>query len=79
MHRFKIFSDSQPILFTFVLLISWFLVAAIAIGITATAVEISFIEPLPQSIGSLTATLYIVLIVWQFGWLRASGISSLGN
>ena len=79
MHRFKNYSGSHPILFTIVLLISWFLVAAIATGITATAVGIPFLEPLPQSIGSLSATLYIVLLGWQFGWLRTSGISSPGN
>jgi hypothetical protein len=40
---------------------------------------ISIIEPLPQSVGSLSATIYILLLAWQFGWLRASGIGSLGN
>jgi hypothetical protein len=60
-------------------MVTWFLVAGIATGITAVALGISLIEPLPQSVGSLSATIYILLLAWQFGWLRASGIGSLGN
>lgn len=79
MYRFKSFSASHPVLFTLVLMVTWFLVAGIATGITAVALEISIIEPLPQSVGSLSSTIYILLLAWQFGWLRASGIGSLGN
>jgi hypothetical protein len=60
-------------------MVTWFLVAGIATGITAVALGISLIEPLPQSVGSLSATIYILLLAWQFGWLRASGIGSLRN
>jgi len=77
--KFKSFSGSHPILFTLSLLISWFLVAAIATGVTAVFFRVSFIEPLPQSVGPLVATMYIILIAWRFGWLRSSGIGSSGN
>jgi len=78
-NKFKSFSGSHPVLFTLVLLISWYLVAAIATGVTAVALGESLIDSLPQSAGSLSATIYILVIAWQFGWLRSSGIGSIGN
>jgi len=77
--KFKRFSRSHPILFTLALIITWFLVAGIATGISSVVLRAPFIDPIPQSIGSLSATIYVLLISWQFGWLRSSGIGALGN
>ncbi len=41
--------------------------------------NVSFFDPLSQSLGTLTATAYILFLTWRFGWLRAAGIVNLGS
>jgi hypothetical protein len=79
MSKFKRFSGSHPILFSVIIIVTWFLVGGIATGAAAAALRVPFTESVPQSIGTLSGTIAILLIAWQFGWLRASGIGAIGN
>jgi membrane protease YdiL (CAAX protease family) len=79
MTKFQRFSGSHPILFSLILIVVWFLVGALATGAAAVALQIPFTDSGPQSIGTLSGTLAILLITWRFGWLKSSGIGSIGN
>lgn len=79
MKKFQQFSGVHPFLFSLIIIFIWFLVGALATGAAAFALQVSFIDSLPQSIGTLSGTAAILLIAWQFGWLRSSGIGAIGG
>ena len=79
MNKFHQFSDSHSILFSLIMIFIWFLVGALAAGAASLTLRIPFIDSVPQSIGALCGTLAVLLILWQFGWLKSSGIGSIGT
>ena len=79
MTRFKTFATDRPILFVLFMIFSWFVVGAIFAGLASLLLQSSFVDYGPQVTGTLSATIYVLLIAWRFGWLRVAGITSLGN
>ena len=79
MTKLKDLANAHPVWFTLFIIITWFLVAVIGAGVFTLVSRSSFYDYGHQSFGSLVATLYILFIAWQFGWLRASGIANLGR
>lgn len=79
MTRLKAFATNHPLLFTLLLILSWFVVGAIFVALATLLLQSSFLDYGPQVIGTLAATIYLLLLAWRFGWLRAAGITTLGN
>jgi membrane protease YdiL (CAAX protease family) len=79
MNRFKVFAVVHP-----------YLNVIVSIFITMTLIVIAYawgevfqssvlIQYVGQSIISLVSTLFFVFIIRRFGWLRASGFTSIGR
>lgn len=75
---FRNFASRRPLLFViFVILIS-----DVIQGLAATLVVVLFrvdqTDPILAPIGILTATLFLVFLLWRFGWLKVAGVASWG-
>jgi membrane protease YdiL (CAAX protease family) len=79
MARFKEFAGRHPVFFVLVVILAWFLVGALVAGLITLVLQTSLYDSVPQTLGTLAATLYVLLIAWRFGWLRAAGIAVVGN
>lgn len=79
MKRFKVFAALHPFLFVIILVfIATFLIAiAYSWGELFQASELN--QHIGQSITQLVSTLFFIFILWRFGWLRASGFTSIGR
>ncbi|UCE20803.1 MAG: CPBP family intramembrane metalloprotease [Candidatus Aminicenantes bacterium] len=79
MKRFKAFAALHPVLFVmiFVFISVLLVVIAYSWGELFPCSELS--QYIGQSITQLVSTLCFILILWRFGWLRASGFTSIGR
>jgi membrane protease YdiL (CAAX protease family) len=79
MKRFKVFAEFHPFLFLIILgFISLFLI------ILAYSWEELFKgseqnQYIGQSVIQLASTLFLIFVLWRFGWLRDSGFTSIGR
>lgn len=79
MNALKSFSRKQPILFVLILIIAWFVLGMVFIGISSSAMRKPFDDLTANIMGRLTVTICTVLLVWRLGWLEVSGIARLGS
>lgn len=79
MKKFRIFAALHPFLSAMILVfISLFLIAiAYSWGVLFPCSELN--QYIGQSVIQLTSTLFLVLILWRFRWLRASGFTINGR
>lgn len=79
MKRFKVFAEYHPFLFVMILgFISVFLIIlAYSWGELFQGSELS--QYIGQSVIQLASTLFLIFILWRFGWLRDSGFTSIGR
>jgi membrane protease YdiL (CAAX protease family) len=79
MNALKSFSRNQPILFVLILIIAWFVLGMVFIGISSSAIRKPFDDLTPNIMGRLAVTICLVLLVWRLGWFEVSGIVRLGS
>lgn len=79
MGRIKAFASRQPILFVIILILSALVIANLAAILAVLLLNIDQTDPLISPVALLAATLFLVFILWRFGWLKASGVASLGT
>jgi len=79
MSRLKDFATNQPLTFVLLTIVAWFLIGAVGTALATVFLSASFFDPLPQSLGTLSATIFILFLTWRFGWLKATGIANLGS
>jgi membrane protease YdiL (CAAX protease family) len=72
-------ADRKPLLFVLILLISWTILGALTILQITAVSKIPVSNVLPQTAGTLIATLLILAVVHRLGWINAIGINSFGN
>lgn len=79
MKKFKVFAEFHPFLLVMIFVfISAFLIAvAYSWGELFQGSELN--QYIGQSITQLISTLCFIFIIWRFGWLRASGFTSIGR
>jgi len=79
MKRFKTFAVLHPVLFVMIFVFISVLLIAIAYswGEIFPCSELS--QYIGQSITQLVSALCFIFILWRFGWLRASGFTSVGR
>ena len=75
----KRFANKRPLLFALFTILGWFVIAAIAVALASVLLGRPYFEYVPQSVGALTATAFVILMTWRMGWLRASGIAATGS
>jgi carboxyl-terminal processing protease len=79
MRSMKRFATEHPLAFAILATVVWILVAGMAAGIAAWALQAPVASSLPQSLGMLAATACLLVVMWRWGWLRAAGIIRLGT
>ena len=78
MKKFESFSVRRPIIFGFILIVLFTLLSTLTWPITQ-------IYPFPEGyeVGNILAKLVItacfIFMLWRFGWLKISGVTSLGS
>lgn len=78
MEAVRAFSRRKPVLFVLVLLAAWMILVSAIAGLTGHFLKRPLADPLVQSAGTLAATLLFLTGVYRLGWLRETGITSLG-
>ncbi len=79
MKRFKAFAEFHPFLFVAIFVFISLLLIAVAYlwGELFQGSELS--QYIGQSVTQLVSTLFLIFILWKFGWLGASGFTSIGR
>ena len=79
MKRFKAFAALHPFLFVMIFVFISVLLIAIAYlwGELFQGSELN--QHIGQSVTQLVSTLFFIFILWRFGWLSASGFTSIGR
>ena len=79
MSALKSFSTKQSILFVLILIIAWFVLGMVFIFISSSIFQRPVGDATTVTIGRLAITFCTVMMIWQWDWLKASGITLLGN
>ncbi len=77
MDKIGSFAAKHTVLFVLGSIIAWLVLATVVAGITSTALSKPYADAL--TIGRLCVTICFLLLIWRLGWLKMSGITSLGN
>ena len=75
----KNFALRNPILYSILVTIIFFLLMTCSYVIGELLDDISNGKQLGQLIGKITISVLLVYIIWRFGWLRGSGVGRIGN
>jgi carboxyl-terminal processing protease len=73
------FATEHPFPFVILAMVTWILAAGVTAAIAGGALHTPMADPLPQSLGTLTATACLLGVMWRWGWLRAAGFTTLGT
>jgi membrane protease YdiL (CAAX protease family) len=79
MQSIRRFATIRPFLFVIMATVAWILVAGVAALVAAGALQTSLADLLPQSLGTLTATACLLVVMGRWGWLRPAGVTALGS
>jgi len=79
MRSIRRFATVHPLPFVIVAPAVWMMIAGIAAYLAAAVLRLPLSHELPQSLGMLTATACLLLVMWRWGWLRAAGVTGLGS
>jgi len=77
--RIKDFAIRRPFPFTIILILSSLVVEFLAGFLAVVLFRVEQTDPIFALVVLLTTTLYLVFILWSFGWLKSAGVASLGN
>ncbi len=66
------FATRYPFPFVILATVAWTVAAGMAAFLAAWVLHMSMVDPLPQSLGTLTATACLLVVMWRWGWLRAA-------
>jgi membrane protease YdiL (CAAX protease family) len=73
------FATAHPLPFVILAMVVWTVAAGVAAFLAAWALQTPLAELLPQSLGMLTATACLLVVMGRWGWLRAAGVTALGS
>jgi membrane protease YdiL (CAAX protease family) len=72
-------ATSHPTLFALGLVVAWFVLLMVLMGIASSALRRPYGDATSSTIARLVVTACVLLLVWRLGWLEASGIARLGR
>jgi membrane protease YdiL (CAAX protease family) len=72
-------ATERPVTFCVVLLLLSVLFGMVFAALTGTLIGVSFFDPLPQLVGKLVVTGFLLWFLRCFGWVRGAGVSRLGS
>lgn len=73
------FSERRPLIFVLILLLAWMILVSIVAILVGFLFDKPIVDPLPQSVGALVATLFLLLGVYRIGWISQIGVTSFGS
>jgi CubicO group peptidase (beta-lactamase class C family)/membrane protease YdiL (CAAX protease family) len=73
------FATMRPLPFVILATVAWILVAGLAALVAAWALQTPLADLLPRSLGTLTATACLLVVMGRWGWLRAAGVAAPGS
>lgn len=79
MNTLRSFAGRHPVLFVLILTIAWLVMLLFFTDIASSALHKPFGDAVTGTIGRLTISACILLLVWRLGWLEASGVGRLGR
>jgi membrane protease YdiL (CAAX protease family) len=79
MRTIKRLADKRPFVFALLILLIWLLLGAVLVVVCATLLQVSMTDIVPQMVGTLGATLLLLLLMGRMGWLGPIGITRLGS
>ena len=79
MNRLRSFATNHPVAFVFSLTIAWLVLLLVFTGIASSALAKPYGGVATGTVGRLTVTVCVFLLVWRLGWLEASGVGRLGS
>jgi membrane protease YdiL (CAAX protease family) len=75
----KDFATNHPLLFVLITIPAWILAGFAMMVLASAGTGRGIGNSTIQSIGTLFATLLLVLVTWRLGWLKPSGFTCLGG
>jgi membrane protease YdiL (CAAX protease family) len=79
MRSIQRFGTARPLPFVILTAVAWIVTAGVAAFIAASVLQTSLADLLPQSLGTMTATACLLVVMRRWGWLRAAGVTALGS
>jgi membrane protease YdiL (CAAX protease family) len=79
MGKLRSFASRRPLLFVILVIFSSLVIARLAMRLVVVLFRVEWADPMLAPIAKLTATLFLVLLLWRFGWLKAAGVATLGS
>jgi membrane protease YdiL (CAAX protease family) len=79
MRSIQRFATARPLPFVILATVAWIVTAGVAAFLAAWALQMPMAELLPQSLGTLTATACLLVVMGRWRWLRAAGVTALGG
>jgi membrane protease YdiL (CAAX protease family) len=73
------FAGRRPFLFVIFLILSSLIVEIVAGILIAVLLHVKQSDPIFAPVVLFITTLYLVFILWSFGWVKAAGVASLGS
>jgi membrane protease YdiL (CAAX protease family) len=73
------FAGRRPFLFVIFLILSSLIVEIVAGILIAVLLHVKQSDPIFAPVVLFITTLYLVSILWSFGWVKAAGVASLGS
>lgn len=71
-------AGNRLIAFVLMVILIWFVIGGIVIGTISVIFDVPATGAVAQSLGSLSATAFILGFSWYLGWLRPEGIANPG-
>lgn len=78
MGKLRRFASRRPLLFVILLILSSLFIVSLAATLVVVLFGVDRADSMLAPIGTLTATILLVVLLWRFGWLKASGVASWG-
>ncbi|MFC1961974.1 lysostaphin resistance A-like protein [Chloroflexota bacterium] len=78
MSKFRSFASRRPLPFVILVTLSSHVILSLAAMLAMVVFRVDQTDPIVAPIGILTATLFLVFLLWRFGWLKAAGVAFWG-
>jgi membrane protease YdiL (CAAX protease family) len=79
MRMLKRLASRRPLIFVFLVILSSVAIRILTPLLVRVLFRVDPVNPILDPIGGLTATLFLVFVLWRFGWLKAAGVASWGS
>jgi membrane protease YdiL (CAAX protease family) len=73
------FNERKPLIFVLVIIMAWMSLVFVVAILAGFLLSKPIVDPLSQAVGTLVATLILLLGAYRIGWLNRIGITNFGS